>query len=804
MKSYLSDGSQNNNFVSGSNFMPGTAYVIFAVNGTDFSNQGATGNQSGVLFIQSGGFGTGISGVACASVNNIHNCVTVHSGDVIRMPSGSFIWGTGGLQTVLNKAVSLIGAGPSTPVAPGGVTGTVIVGCAQSNTNGLINIASTCTVGNFNYYPTGGGIGSGPGLTLFEVSNTAVNWRVTCVDHNTNFITGGNFVSGLQYIICQDSSGSPGIYTDILENVNDGEYYLATGAGSGMVGGFCILDNNTPFLQINSATVPGSVGLIDNCYINGGHGTNEYIFTRGDGSGWQRPASKGSNNALYIENCTFGGEGYVDMNSCTRAVIRYGLYLAEIKIDNHGSCTNAVPARSCRYSEIYNNVWRWYTTRVSVSSTFMELRGGSPLVFNNYVTNTGYVIGGASMLLKDYGYEQECSMSSGIWQTALSYPILDQIGVGVDPLPWIISGSYVPTNYVQSSGYIFTNYVAVSNSAIPPNSDTGHWSGQGLPWVSGNTYTPGMYASVSGNFYLNIGQMSGWTGFVGLPPSGTIPSSDPFRWIRQSNNARIAASEPSYVFNNTRINTTWTRTYDAIAGGSNGKLASGINAQGFPIGSLNIYLAPNTAPQIGNAISIAGDSNRYLVTGLLSSIVGTGFAIAYPGLLASGTSGATVQCNPNTLYQYQLQQILGHTGQANVVFSEGEVIQMNRDLFWDASGFGTPFSGLASGGVGVGTFAQMMATTPTGFYSQLPVGWWVTGYGVGGWNSAQNPGAGQWGAGAIGNPSGAPGGQLYTWNVPKQLWQLYYTPYAYPHPQIVGRSVISANAPAAVVTIYQA
>ncbi len=81
------------------------------------------------------------------------------------------------------------------------------------------------------------------------------------------------------------------------------------------------------------------------------------------------------------------------------------------------------------------------------------------------------------------------------------------------------------------------------------------------------------------------------------------------------------------------------------------------------------------------------------------------------------------------------------------------VIDPNRDYFDYAPAFN------GTGGVGIGTAAQMNAITPT----LTKVGFWVTDEGE--WNSTN---------GAI------PDGRLYVWN--GSAWVLKYTPYTYPHP----------------------
>jgi len=84
-----------------------------------------------------------------------------------------------------------------------------------------------------------------------------------------------------------------------------------------------------------------------------------------------------------------------------------------------------------------------------------------------------------------------------------------------------------------------------------------------------------------------------------------------------------------------------------------------------------------------------------------------------------------------------------------------DVIQQDRDFFYDGTVTGS-FNG--STGIGVGTTAQMNATTPT----TVGVGFWVTDQGN--WNTTQSGFS----------------GELYVWNGSSWVWK--YTPFTYPNP----------------------
>jgi hypothetical protein len=165
-------------------------------------------------------------------------------------------------------------------------------------------------------------------------------------------------------------------------------------------------------------------GLVDSCSITGGAGNDEFIFTRGPTDSWQTAAGLGSQNALVFEDCTFNGTGYFDFNANSRAVVRNCTFTGPIKVDAHGAASNT-PARSARHVEIYNNTW---TTNYTYW-TVIELRGGTFRCFNNSVPNSSTLW----PIITDYGYRGLWSAFSNVYQTPVNYPILDQIGVGMDP-----------------------------------------------------------------------------------------------------------------------------------------------------------------------------------------------------------------------------------------------------------------------------------------------------------------------------------------------------------------------------------
>lgn len=173
--------------------------------------------------------------------------------------------------------------------------------------------------------------------------------------------------------------------------------------------------------------VGNNYGLIDNCKITGGSGTSELIFTRGPTNSWQTPSSLGTANAVYIEDCTFDGPGYVsDFNSNSRGVVRFCTINGNMKVDGHGAATNG-PPRGVRHMEVYRNRW----TRADRYWTAVELRGGTGHIFDNHLPNADGNL--AWFKIREYGVLGQWAAFNFIIQTLVNHPILDQIGVGQDP-----------------------------------------------------------------------------------------------------------------------------------------------------------------------------------------------------------------------------------------------------------------------------------------------------------------------------------------------------------------------------------
>lgn len=221
--------------------------------------------------------------------------------------------------------------------------------------------------------------------------------------------------------------------------------------------------NRITYLSTNYAgyfLYSAAYGLVDNCDITGGSGSQELIFARGPTDSWQTPSSLGTTNALYIEGNSFHGAGYIcDINANGRGVVRFNTTDGMLKVDGHGKASNT-PARGVRHMEVYGNVW----TNTDKYWTTIELRGGTGYVFANSVplVNGAY----ARFYLTDYGYTALWSNFGRVYQTPLNYPVDDQIGVGMDPK---VAGSepmYVWNNTALGSADWLLDWKAVPQAAI--------------------------------------------------------------------------------------------------------------------------------------------------------------------------------------------------------------------------------------------------------------------------------------------------------------------------------------------------
>jgi hypothetical protein len=172
---------------------------------------------------------------------------------------------------------------------------------------------------------------------------------------------------------------------------------------------------------------PTTYGLADHCNFYGGYGSMEGFFMRGPTDAWQTPSTIGTADMVYVEDCTFNGQGYCsDGNSNAKMCFRNNVITGQMKIDGHGVSSNS-PPRSCRHMEAYRNQW---TNTGGGGWTAIEMRGGSGMVWGNTNLKSDY---SPAFFLTEYGMFQSLGNFGNVYQTPTYYPVKDQIGVGMDP-----------------------------------------------------------------------------------------------------------------------------------------------------------------------------------------------------------------------------------------------------------------------------------------------------------------------------------------------------------------------------------
>ena len=203
-------------------------------------------------------------------------------------------------------------------------------------------------------------------------------------------------------------------------------------------------------------------GLIDNCDFINIPTAKETIHNMGWNpgvtTGWTNDHTPGSPNALYIEDCTASGSQGNSSNLIqnyygARVVVRFNTLNAAM-VDAHGNHT----AYSARWWEIYGNALS--------GSTYLCMRGGSGLIFNNTGSGTALFINETANNLYGIGDGKNTALYPAyIWDNgSLSYAYnvdgcsvhLGTVDVGTD-ISTPDSGTTLPGSCDENDSYWITN-----------------------------------------------------------------------------------------------------------------------------------------------------------------------------------------------------------------------------------------------------------------------------------------------------------------------------------------------------------
>ncbi len=337
--------------------------------------------------------------------------VAASAGDTITIPAGSFIWGAGQTSVLVNKAITLSGAGETNTTIVLSPTGPYYGG-------GVINISAAANVTGFTI--TGAiNTAGGPSTTPITASNTG--WRV----HHVTF----------------NGPPAPGYFA------------------------YC----------------SASSGLFDHITINSGHGSLQTFMIRGASSVWSKPHTMGTSSAVFVEDSTFNGPGYMNENDGgAQTVLRFNTVTGDAYIDAHqfetSSDANGAQHGS-RQIEAYDNK---HTTAGYVD--WCELSCGTGMVFDNSIAAGG----GRWPIVQAYGAHSAVPIngSNGPLADPAHLPIPDQIGMGPYPQSMGAEPLYCFNNTRTDGSDVVLLGSSVSSTAIAQYGSTFYQSSvDGSPYM---------------------------------------------------------------------------------------------------------------------------------------------------------------------------------------------------------------------------------------------------------------------------------------------------------------------------------
>jgi hypothetical protein len=314
--------------------------------------------------------------------------------------------------------------------------------------------------------------------------------------------------------------GSSIIVSNVAYGFNNSPIFV-NAAGSVRITGLTCLDGDNDsngFIQITSAgfrvdhcafthltqrgvwaySTASSWGVIDHCTFDKLSGSPQGVSVFGDGDdAWSRPLALGTDQAVYIEDCTFSwpslGDSALDIYGGGRAVFRHNR-VTNANVGCHGLDSGGY--RSALSWEIYSNT---FNVTNSLPRQFF-FRGGTGVVFDNTVRST-YQFISTNIVLTCYRATGTCIFEEYIpWgfvtgsnpydgnTDGYGWPALDQIGAAPPTRPAnILDGPPEAGHSEQgmSPAYAWGNTISI-------NGDPPVEMRMGLTTYSGECYPSGV------------------------------------------------------------------------------------------------------------------------------------------------------------------------------------------------------------------------------------------------------------------------------------------------------------------------
>jgi hypothetical protein len=401
---------------------------------------------------------------SAASVQGLHNAVL--NGDTITIPAGTFTWNT---QIHVTKNITLAGAG---------VGMTIINDNVPKSSGGASTVLMLFT-----------GITGNLRVTGFTVRGQA---------QDTNNFNQGTIAIG---------GTSHSVRVDHVKFYRPGTGAIITRGDVWGVIDHCDFDTSS-FKVAVQVFLPG--------YGGGTNGNNS----------WEAPTNLGSGEGVYIEDCTFlgngiGGATVTNSSQGGRYVFRHNTITSN-QIGSHG--TEGQLYRGVRSFEIYQNT---FTNPGGIMDTCVIIRGGTGVIWGNTMHGSG----GAT------GYKNGCSFYNYRSFTTFGGPWGKTDGTN----PWDQNSDFVGYAAIDQVGRGMALDEIRGNPPINQRTGTAAWPRNQLEpvYVWSNHWTPvpnnpGSYLVVPNSPPIMIGRdvinsgntpKPGYTPFVYPHP---LVTSDPF------------------------------------------------------------------------------------------------------------------------------------------------------------------------------------------------------------------------------------------------------------------------------------